>query len=418
MDTRVPFVRISASIRLIYAMFRLYADIETGFGKAIIDILKKQYPDQNVTASPASVGHKMMAIAKKQNQQDPQRSMDALQDFLTYISTGSEFEKNDKGEYVYETDPETGKKERVPRRNPSPWNFRKDFDTWEEALNAIYSNIRLRGITHSKGWTDSQKKTKDIDKAFGTRPEGGGAPEGGEGKIPTPTDTPLGKALDDKAAIKEFIDLIDSYIPELKASLTPASRALFELVFDDNIGSFGSDVKENMGQASALKDKLLSTESGKKIYEANAKRWAGFVGDTRKKLLNEIWSFIDKNMTPGDYEALRETFFSDTSPRDVKTFQKKKEQERVDYQRGLDERKYGREKWKDLNGLLDEKGKKSFKNLEDKLKKEGVDVSTIEAVEPTEKEKKGKSQPEGEEQSQVASSIASRVAARWLARAV
>jgi hypothetical protein len=412
MDTHTPDVRIAASVRLILAMFRLSADIETGFGQAVVDILKKQYPDQDVTANPAQVGHKMMAISRKQNQSDPQRSMDALQDFLTYITTGSEYEKDpETGKYLYEEDPESGKPARVPRRTPAPWNFKKDFSTWEEALSAIYSNIRLRGMSQSMGYSKAQKRTKDIDKAFGTRPEGGGAPEGGEARMPTPTDTPLGKALDDKVAIKEFIDLIDSYIPELKSSLTPASRALFQLVFDENVGTFGSDIKENMGQASALKDKLMSTPEGVKIYEANAKRWAGFVGDTRKKLLNEIWDFIDKHMTPGDYEVLRDTFFSETSPKDVKSFREKKEKEKGEYQRGLDERKYGREKWKDQQGLLDPKAKKSFQNLEDKLKKEGVDVSAIAPVEPTEKEKKGKAQPEGEESQ---SQVASRVAARWL----
>lgn len=407
----MPDTKIAASIRLIYAMFCLAADIETGFGQAIVNILKEQYPDQDVNVDPAQVGHKMMAIARKQNQNDPQRSMDAIQDFLTYITTGSEYESDpETGKYVYEEDPDDpSKKVRVPRRTPAPWNFRKDFPTWQEALNAIYSNIRLRSMSQSMGYSRAQKRTKDIDKAFGVRPEGGGPPEGGESRIPTPTETPLGKALDDKAAIKEFIELIDSYIPELKASLSPASRALFELVFDENIGTFGSDIKENMGQATALKEKLLSTPEGAKIYEANAKRWSGFVGDTRKKLLSEIWDFIDKHMTPDDYEVLRETFFSETSPRDVKSYREKKEKEKIEYQRGIDERKYAREKWKAQHGLLDAKGQKSFKNLEDKLKKEGVDVDAIEPVEPT--DKKGKAQSEDEERSQVAA----RVAARWLA---
>ncbi len=411
MDASKPRFVVAASIRLIYAMLRLSADIETGFGQAVVQILKKQYPDQDVTANPSQVGHKMMAIARRQNQNDPQRAMDALQDFLTYISTGSAYEKEagPKGQYVYEKDPETGEEKRVPRTKAAPFDFTKGNDTWEDALDDIYSNIRRKGMSNSMTWTKAQKRTKDIDKAFGARPEGGGAPEGGEGRMPTPTDTPLGQALDDKASIKEFVDLIDSYLPELKASLSPASRALFDLVFEENVGSFGSDIQENMGQASALKEKLMATPEGQKIYETNAKRWSGFVGDTRKKLLNEVWSFIDTHMTPGDYESLRENFFAETSPRDVKNFKDKKIKERTDYQRGLDERKYAREKWKSENGLLDEKAKKSFKNLEDKLKKEGVDVDAIKAVEATGKDKKEnpKDSEEGESQ------VAARVAARW-----
>ncbi|HEY8094510.1 MAG TPA: hypothetical protein VIE65_00255, partial [Methylobacter sp.] len=72
-------------------MFRLYAGIESDFGKAILDILRKQYPDQEITESPAAVGNKLMAIARKQLQNSDQDAMDAIQDLLTYLTTGSKF---------------------------------------------------------------------------------------------------------------------------------------------------------------------------------------------------------------------------------------------------------------------------------------------------------------------------------------
>ena len=328
-------------------MFRLYAGIAEGFGKAIIDILAKQYPDQvedmksDPNGHPGHVGNKLMAIARRQNQGDEQRSMDAIQDWFTYIVS-------------------------------SNWNFAKDFPTWKEALNrGIYPNVKNRSISKSKETSRKKKYEKSIDDAYGARGEGGGDPEGGEGRMPTPDESSLAKALDDQTAIKSFVELIDDLIPDLRATLSEDTRALFDLIFFDEVGSFGSDIKENMEQATKLKEKEPE------LFEEHAKRWSGFVGDTRKKLLDEIWKFIDDHMTPDEYESLKEMFFADTTPQEVRKIERKKVQNKKDEQQGKDERKLARYKWQEGQGVLDPKEMKSYKNLEEKLRSQGVNIDDI-----------------------------------------
>lgn len=373
---------IAPSVRLLLAMFRLYADINTGLGQGLLDLLKRSYPDEKIDLNPQAIGAKLMNIAKKQVQQDETRAQDVIQDFLTYLVS-----KN--------------------------WDFKKDFPKWQDALDAIYTNVRRRAISESMGKTRQKKREKGVDEAYGQRPEGGGAPEGGEARMPTDPESLLGKALDDKAAVKEFIDLIDEHVNDLKGTLSPDTRALFDLIFEDNIGSFGSDIKENMGQASALKDKYPD------LYKKHEKRWSGFVGDLRKKLLDEIWKYLDEYMEPAAYDQLKETFFGDVDPSAVRRMEKKKVQDKLDYQRGIDERKVSRFKWKEQQGTLTPAEKKSYDSLKKKLVKEGVDVNAIPAEENPGKGKGGEGEGEGE--SQVASghlslhrslSIAARVASK------
>ncbi|MGW8180322.1 MAG: hypothetical protein ACWGQW_16420, partial [bacterium] len=302
--------RIAHSVRLILAMFRLYADIETDFGKAIVQILKRQYPDQDVDIDPARLGRKLMAIARGQLQGNDDKAMDAIQDFLTYISVGSKYETDERG--VVQRD-EDGNP--IERSEPKPWDFRKDFDTWKKALNAMYSNLKQNAKGRSMSRMKKEKQERSVDEAFGTRSEGD-APSGGEGQIPTDEDTSLGKTGEEKAALKEFYDLIDEHINDLKAHLGPDTGKLFELIYDDGIGDFGSDIKANMGQASALKEKYPD------LYEKNAKRWSGFVGDLRKKLLKEIWSYIEQEMSHNDFVRLRDQFFADVDPSAVRRQEK------------------------------------------------------------------------------------------------
>jgi hypothetical protein len=365
----VANIRISAGVRLAYVILRLAASIEESFGKAVIDILKKQYPDQEVDANAAQVGNKLMAIARKQLQHNETDAMDAIQDFLTYITTGTEYTEGEEGQ-------------REKRTEADPWNFAKDFKTWKEALGAIYSNLRRRSMSRSIKKFKRKDVEKSVDDAFGKRPEGGGSPEGGEAAIPDVDEGDVSKALDDRAAVKEFMDLMEDYIPLLESSLSEDTKKLFDLVFYDEIGGFGSDIKENMNQASALKEKYPD------LFEANKKRWSGFVGDLRKKLLSEIETFIEKKLPKVDYETLYEAFFSDTTPREVEKKEEEKVKQREDYQRGVDERKIADWKWMEEKGVLPEKEKKSYENLLKKLEKKGVDVDAIEPKKPDSKKLK------------------------------
>ena len=353
---------------MILAMFRLYADIETDFGKGILEILKRQYPDQDVNANPAQVGHKMMNIARKQLQGNDTESMDAIQDLLTYLATGSKHETDERGVIQRDEDGQP-----IERTEPKPWDFAKDWDTWEKALNAIYSNLKSTAMSRSMGGFKRKKKERGIEEAFGRRTDEGKF-EDAEARIPTGDETMLGKALDDKAALSEFYGVIDEHIDDLKAFLSEDARKLFELIFEDEVGDFGSDVKANMGQASALKEKHPD------LFEKNAKRWSGFVGDLRKKLLSEIWDYIEAEMSHKDYARLREQFFSEVDPSAVRKMEKKKEEDKTSYMRMLDENKIARLKAKkESGGELSAKDQKDFDRLEKRLKDQGVDVDAIQA---------------------------------------
>ncbi len=351
--------RTAGSFRLIVAMWRLYAGIETDFGRAVIDILKKQYPDQDVSEHPGTVGNKLMAIARKQLQNNESDAMDSIQELLTYLTTGSKFEQGEDG--------------RVERKTAKPWDFAKDFKTWQEALRAIYSNLRTNAMGRSVSKSKKKKRERSVDDAFGVRGEGGGDPDGGEGRMPTDPESGLGKALDDKAAVKSFLDVIDDHVADLRSFLSEDSRKLFDLIFDDEVGSFSSDIKENMGQASALKEKHPD------LFEKNAKRWSGFVGDLRKKLLADIWNYIETEMSNKDFARLREQFFSDADPSAVRKIEREKVKGKEDYQKGLDERKLSRLKSKKDSEGLSPQEQKDFDRLSKRLSEQGVDVDSVPA---------------------------------------
>lgn len=399
--------RIANSVRLILAMFRLYADVEAGFGKAIINILKKNFPDQNVDISPGRLGHKMMMIARRQLQGNDDKAMDAIQEYLTYITTGSKNETDEEGNVKKDEDGNP-----IRRSTPNPFNFAKHFSTWESALNAIYSNIKRSAMGRSMTQSKKRKQEKGIDESFGRRTEDGKA-EDGEARIPTDENTPLGKALDDKAALKEFYTVIDEHIPDLKEFLSPDAAKLFDLVFEDNIGDFGSDVKANMNQATAMKEKYPE------LFEKNSKRWSGFIGDLRKKLLKEIWDYIETEMSNKDYARIREQFFSEVDPTVVRKLEKEKSGGKESYQRMLDENKISRLKAKlEADGSLEGKDQKDFDRLSKRLKEQGVDVDAIKADENAgaagaKKKKKEKREQEQAQQASLALSVAQRLSASY-----
>ncbi len=353
--------RIATSIRLVLAMMRLYAGVEAQFGKALLDILRKQYPDQEITESDAAVGNKLMMIARKQLQGNDTDSMDAIQKFLMYLTTGStssDIDYDDDGKAIGKV-----------------WDFRKDFDTWQEALRAAFNNLRTTSMSNSIVKTKKKKSERSIDDAFGVRGEGGGDKSEGEARMPTPEDTSLGKALDDQAAVKEFYDLFDEYMPDFEATLDPAELVLFKLIMDDEVGGFSSDIKDNMGQATALKEKMQ--EDLPDFVTKNEKRWSGAVGDLRKKLVTKLEDFVENHMSGKAVDTLYDHFHADVDPSYVKKLEKEKAKGKDDYQKGIDERKVAR-----LKAEADEKGASFDKQdeldrLTKKLKGMGVDVDAI-----------------------------------------
>ena len=375
-------LRISNSVRLILAMFRIYADIETDFGKGIILILKEQYPDQDVDADPAQVGHKLMNIARKELQQNDQDAFDTIQNFLTYISTGSKYELDEEGKFM--TDEEGDRK---LRSTPKPFDFTKGSPTWKDALLNIYNNVARKGITRSKKKMRQIREEKSIDEAFGRRTDEGGA-EGGEGRMPTPDETSLGKTLDDASALKEFYTLIDQHIPQLKASLPDDERALFELVFDDEIGGFGGDIKENMGQATQFREnypevweKFVSGpgSSGADDEKKLRLKWSAYVGKLRKNLLSGIWDYINDSMKMKDFKKLQDEFFSDYDPSAQERQVEEKEKEKASYQGMRDENNIARLKAKiEKDGKLSDADQKKFDRIKEKIEKAQLDAVNME----------------------------------------
>jgi hypothetical protein len=394
---KLHHIRIADSIRLILAMFRLYADMKANWGKGILDMLKGQYPDQDIDADPAQVGNKLFNIARKQLQYNEQDTYDAVQEFMAKILTGSKYETDEPGHRAkYQVDDEGNpvlddegnpildpEGEYIERVTPDPFDFTKGAKTWKEALGNIYSNVRTIGIEKSIIKTQKGQKERGIDEAFGRRTDEGA--EGGEGRMPTDKETMLGKSLDDAAALKEFYELIDEHIPDLKASMSDDVRAFFELVFDHNMGGFGSDIKENMGQASAFKEKFpevyqrfLDKWEGK--VKKISLKWASYVGDLRKKVLNEIWDYIENEMSHKDYARLKEEFFGDIDPSAMRRQEKQKKEEKSSYQSMRDENNIARLKAKlEKDGELSDSDQKKFDRIKKKLEDQGVDVEAIEA---------------------------------------
>jgi hypothetical protein len=360
--------RVAAPIRFMLAMMRLYAGIESNFGKAVLDILRKQYPDQEITETAGSLGAKLMSVARKQLQGNDTDSMDAIQNFLAYIATGSTHETDDKGVIKRDADGEP-----VMRSTGKPWDFRKDSDTWQEALRKMFNNLRTTAMSGSMGKSRRKKNERSVDDAFGTRDEDGGAKGNGEGRMPTPVDSELGKALDDHAAAKEFFDAIQEWLPELEKTLSPEEKIIFDSIMEDDIGSFGSDIKENMGHASFLKEKFQ--EQLPDVYAKHEKRWSGYVGDTKKKLYKKITDFAEEELPESVYDTLYDAHGAD--PKESEKLEQRKEQGKSDYQRGIDERKVARLKAKADGEGLSPADEEEIARLTKKLKDVGVDVESI-----------------------------------------
>lgn len=337
-------VRISAVTRTFIAALQ-YAKIDMNiamnFGKAVLNILRKNFPDdpkhpeKNVDMSPefcAEVGKKMYYIARKEVQYNEQDAYDLVQEFLTYIATGTDRPVN-----VY--DKKTGEliKEAVPNQ---PFDF-KSSKNWKTALGNIYYNLKTRGISRSRTNYEMQKvqktdpkgnpmvdeqgnpvmverqrrKQKSIDDAFGKRTTEGGPREMGEQRMMTPPENALSESLDNRAAIDEFLDAIHGNIPAMKKDrrFTFLESELFDLVMDGT-GSFSNDIQENMGAASALRKRIediaaddrdpKQQEAIKLLEDIPMKKWSATISRTRTLLLEKIESYVEHSMSKDDYLVL------------------------------------------------------------------------------------------------------------------
>lgn len=289
-------IHISAGTRFILAFLHLSAGIVESFGNAVINMLHKQFPemlddmaeDEKYRENPgATIGTKMVIIARGQLQYNDQDAYDAIQDVLTYMTS-----KN------YDFRARTKKN-------------KEGAKTWREALNFVYSNVRRRALSISKRqkhrkepatdaakfadmlwrrdqalgdkskvkWTDeddfklqtlaeslkrqgidiknitpkklSQRSMyRTIDEAFGVRGEEGGDPSGGEERIPQPQDVPFGLPSDVKKSERDFMQVVSDMLPDLMDNLPltkeglPAQALLLEFFMETGIGHLIPKVME------------------------------------------------------------------------------------------------------------------------------------------------------------------------------
>lgn len=400
-------IRLSGSVRLILAVFNLRASITENWGQAILDILSKQYPnmleemaeDERYKENPAAtIGYRMLMKAKREVQNNETDAFDAVQDFLRYLI-----------ESDYDFRPRKRKDGKT-----------SGADTWRRALNNIMSNIRARAMSHSfrkfdRGqttdselyahllykkrevdnksgrykWTEDDENTlqalrekleragKDpdeieplkmrrkntrrqtIDEAFGTRPEGGDAPEGGESRIPSgqvswvpapgrkkskepgfmPVPGGEETRTDDRAAMRSFLDTLDEIIPDLKREIAQkgyAEEKFFDFIMNDEggdqTGTFMPSIDSNMNQGSAFRDYLEDIANSDSVEAAKArevltkkgKGWSGFVNRTRAKLLKAIVDFTESYLTEDEYQELWDAMYGVMTPARMEKLQESK----------------------------------------------------------------------------------------------
>jgi hypothetical protein len=438
-------IHLSTGIRFVLAVLRLSADIAEGFGKAVINILSKQYPtmledmqedEQYRENAAASIGHKLVAIARKQLKYNDQDAYDAVQDLLTYLISSK---------YNFRAETKKG---------------RPGAETWRQALGNIYSNMRTKAMSvsfkksRSGGFTEEERyadmlwrklqsekgnakyewndeddedlnilkkalqarevdvskiiptklrrkniRDKTIDEAFGKRGEGGGEPEGGLGNIPQVTekhDIPIRDNF-----LKSLDQIIPDFVRELDRSHMrtfektrefphglPAQRFLFEFIFEEGgSGVFTSSIKENMNQSTHFRDWLEEKARGagpnareaRALLDRYSGRWSNFVGDTRKKLLRSIQEFTEV-LPEHEYDQLWSEFFSDTTPKSIEEVGRRKELEDMKVQRDKDLRSLIRMIEKDKLGMLSTSEKSKKVSLEKKIRKE-INEEQIEAAE-------------------------------------
>jgi hypothetical protein len=223
---------------------------------------------------------------------------------------------------------------------------------------------------------------KSLDQAFGKADEGG-LPEGGIQNVPQ-NEEGMGKPLDDMAAKKSFLNALDELVPDFVTDISdfPAQRLLFDFIFSEHgSGSFLPNIELNMNQSSDFKEYLLKViaDNGpdsaiaSDLLEKYKTRWSGFVGDTRKKLLESIREFTEAYLSEEEYNELWDEFFSDTTVKGVEKRQLKDEADKLEEQRVKDLKKILRMQSLDQQGVLSDQQKSELTKLRKRVTKEVFD---------------------------------------------
>ncbi len=209
-------------------------------GRAVRELLEKQFPGNAPRGTDEVIGQKVMKAAWDGGAKTVQDQADAVMGTLDYLVR-------------------------------SGHDFGKHTDSVDSAMNFFLNAVRRRAISDSKSRKTRGKRQEVLDYESDEEPEGYA-----DGSL----------ALDDATAIKRFVEEFADELPHLLQTLSEDEKALFDIIFEYEIGGFSQGIDENMGQGSALR------EVYPKIYEKNKKRWSGFVYDLRKKLLKKIEDYV------------------------------------------------------------------------------------------------------------------------------
>lgn len=432
-------IHIAPSIRLLFAMFNLQAAIsdslKTNWGNLVQKILREQFPEAEFDMTAYQMGDQMFRKALRELQHNEEDASDAVQDFLMYITSAkTDFRKPSK-------------------RSPGAAN-------WKQAYRFLLRNLRGRAMSHSfkkfrkikpttkelfadLKWKKQQselgkfkwdeeseelmnqygdqleetgedisdkaippeklgrkgQRVRTLDEAFGKRSEEGDAPSGGEHYIPTPETSALGRSLETHTAMKQFMDLIDEHIPDMRKKLSEEEELLFKIIYDYGIGTFGTDLKENMNLSAIMK---LMGEEGQEdekrekgvedvpanlkskyhnLYEKNKMRWSQYVGKLRGSLLKKIVDYIESHLTPQEFAILRDMFYTDITPERVREQERAKGQTKVTEQAGKDERSIAHLKWEEQQGTISPTDKRRLETLTDKLTYLDIDKRRMQELE-------------------------------------
>ncbi len=432
-------IHIAPSIRLLLAMFNLQAAIadslKTNWGNLIQKILREQFPDAEFDMTAYQMGDQVFRKALRELQFNEEDASDAVQDFLMYIASAkTDFRKpskrspgaaNWKQAYRFLLRNLRGRAmsksfKKFRRIKPSDkelladlkwkkeqaklgkfkWDEESDemMDEYIDKLEEIGEDVSDTAIPPKKLERRGQR-VKTLDETFGKRSEEGDAPSGGEHYIPTPETSALGRSLETHTAIKQFMDLIDEHIPDMRKTFSEEEELLFKIIYDYGIGTFGTDLKENMNLSAVMK---LMGEEGKEtekrekgvedvpadlkskyknLYDKNKMRWSQYVGKLRGGLLKKIIDYIESHLTSQEFAILRDMFYVDITPKRVREQERAKGQTKVTEQAGKDERSIAHLRWDEQQGTISLTDKRRLETLIDKLTYQGIDKRRMQELE-------------------------------------
>jgi len=331
------------AVKFIRAFWRLARELEEDIGRSIKELIESQFDGQTLDKSPIDVWKLVKWKLNGISGLSKEEHLDVVQDFLRYLVE-------------------------------SKHDYSDTAKTPKGAFDLFLYNIKQRGLSkadqlHTR-YRMEKLEEKGVEEPRADKPTRKQKLRGQEGI----SIKELTKVLDEQVDIKKFLDTLDDVIPDLISQLPFDQAALFDLIFYEDEGTFKPDIQANNAQATRFREFLgkMDTPEAKQILKKNQKRWSGYVGDTRKKLLQNIQEFINDNLTEKEYDIFYQTFFSDTTPAEVEKHEMGIEAEKEKEALEKSKRKLERYKKKELEGKLTPREKKMYRNLEKKLQKAGI----------------------------------------------